>query len=258
LAETSPHCVAGPLVEYLRTGYRQKTFELFEEIGLHGSLCRRDAASGDLEVALPHSRLMAQMPVADAVHTVLSLVRGQFAPEAAAALRQVDLSERIPLEAPSLAMPQSAFFSKPYWGHPTRGVSLREGKAPVPIRLQTPDDTLEDKPLEDALAVGTKSTLTYLVPQGIYDRLEVWAGLHAELGVAGDVVFEVKGSDEKTLAKTQVLGSQPARRLSVPLAGQSSIQLITTAGSTDSTSNYAVWGRPRLVRSERETSVRVR
>ena len=189
--------------------------------------------------------------VADAVHTVLSLARGQFDPEAVTALRQVDLSARIPLEAPNLAIPQSAFFSKPYWGHATRGVSLREGKVPVPIRLATPDNTLGDKPLEEAMAVGTRSTLTYLVPKGVYDRLEVWAGLHAELGAAGSVVFEIQGSDGKTLAKTQVLGGQPARRLSVPLAGQSSIRLITTAGSADSTSNYAVWGRPRLLKPEK-------
>ena len=148
-------------------------------------------------------------------------------------------------------MPQSAFFGKPYWGHPTRGVSLREGKVPVPIRLKTPDNTLGDRPLEEAMAVGTKSTLTYLVPEGVYDRLEVWAGLHAALGVAGNVIFEIKGSDGKTLAKTQVLGGQAACRLNVPLAGQSNIRLIATAGSPDSTSNYAVWGRPLLLKPEK-------
>lgn len=189
--------------------------------------------------------------VADAVHTVLSLAREQFEPEAVAALRQVDLSARVPLEAPNLAMPQSAFFGKPYWGHPTRGVCLREGKVPVPIRLKTPDNALGDAPLEEAMAVGTRATLTYLVPSGVYERLEVWAGLHAELGAGGNVVFEIKGSDGKTLAKTQVLGGEPARRLSVPLAGQSGTQLITTAGSADGASNYAVWGRPRLLKPEK-------
>ena len=187
--------------------------------------------------------------VADAVHTVLSLAHQRFDPEAVASLQQVDLSARIPLEAPNLAIPQSAFFSKPYWGHPTRGVSLREGNVPVPIRLVTPDSTLGDTPLEEAVAVGTRSTLTYAVPRGVYDRLEVWAGLHAELGAGGNVVFEIKGGDGKTLGKTQVRGDQPARRLSAPLAGQSRVQLVTTAGSPDSTSNYAVWGQPRLLKA---------
>lgn len=191
------------------------------------------------------------MVVADAVHTVLSLAREQFDEESVAALQQVDLSIRIPLEAPNLAMPQSAFFSKPYWGHATRGVTLREGKIPVPIRLKTPDNILDDEPIEEAIAVGTTATLTYLVPPGVYDRLEVWAGLHAELGTAGEVVFQIRGSDGKALATAQVRGDQPAHRLTVPLAGQSSIQLVTTAASPASTSNYAVWGRPQLLKPEK-------
>ncbi len=39
--------------------------------------------------------------------------------------------------------------------------------------------------------------------------------------------------------------------LSVPLAGQSNIRLIATAGAPDSTSNYAVWGRPLLLKPEK-------
>lgn len=189
--------------------------------------------------------------VADALHTVLSLAREQFDPEAVAALREVDLSTRVPLEAPNLAMPQSAFFSKPYWGHATRSVSLRDGKIAVPIRLKTPGNALGDKPIEEAIAVGTTATLTYLLPQGVYDRLDVWAGLHAELGTAGNVIFQIRGADGKALATAQVRGDQPACRLTVSLAGQSRIQLVTTSGSRDSTSNYAVWGQPRLLKREK-------
>lgn len=188
--------------------------------------------------------------VADAVHTVLCLAKKHFDQEAIAALRQVDLSIRIPLEAPNLAIPQSAFFGKPYWGHATRGVTLRDGKIPVPIRLRTPDNALGDKPIEDSIAVGTTATVTFLLPPGVYDHLEVWAGLHAELGAAGDVVFQIRAADGKALATAQVRGDQPARRLSVPLAGQTRIQLVTTAGSRDSTANYAVWARPRLVKAD--------
>ncbi len=189
--------------------------------------------------------------VADAVHTVLSLASEQFDQDAVAALRQVDLSPRIPLEAPNLAMPQSAFFSKPYWGHATRSVTLREGKTPVPIRVKAPDSRFGDGPIEEAIAVGTTAILTYLVPPGVYDRFEVWAGLHAELGAAGEVVFQIRGSDGKALATVQVRGDQPARQLTASLAGQSSIQLVTTAASRDSTSNYAVWVHPRLLQPEK-------
>ena len=188
--------------------------------------------------------------VADALHTVLCLAKKQFDQEAVAALRQVDLSVQIPLEAPNLATPQSAFFSKPYWGHATRGVTLRDGKIPVPIRLKEPDNALGDEPIEDAIAVGTTARLTYLVPPGVYDHLEVWAGLHAELGGAGDVVFQIRAADGKALATEQVRGDQPAHHFTVPLAGQTRIQLVTTAGSRDSTANYAVWARPLLVKAD--------
>lgn len=188
--------------------------------------------------------------VADAVHTVLSLARQQFKQEAVDQLRQVDLTVRIPLEAPNLAIPQSAFFSKPYWGHASRSVALREGKIPVPIRLNTSDNVLGDEPIEDAIAVGTTAVLTYLVPPGVYDRFEVWAGLHAELGVAGDVTFQIRDADGKALATEQVRGDQPAHHFVVPLADQTTIQLVTTAASSDSTSNYAVWAQPRLLKPE--------
>lgn len=189
--------------------------------------------------------------VADAVHTALSIACERFDDDAVAALRQVDLSGRAPLEAPNLAMPQSAFFSKPYWGYPTRGVSLRDGKSPVPIRLKIADGARAEAPMAEAMAVGTRATLTYLVPPGVYDRLEVWAGLHAELGTAGDVLFEIKASDGTTLAQARVRGDEPAQRLTAPLCGQTSVQLVTTAGSADATSNYAVWGRPRLVKPDK-------
>ncbi len=189
--------------------------------------------------------------VADAIYTALCLGQARFDPQAIEPLARVDLSPCVTLETPTLAWPQSAFFSKPYWGHPTRGVSMRGGKEAVAIRVKGADDALGDKPIEDAVAVGTKTTLTYLVPPGVYDRLEVWAGLHAELGEGGNVIFEIKGGDGKTLAKAQVRGDQPAQRMTAPLAGQSKVQLITTAGSSDSAHDYAVWARPQLVKAEK-------
>ncbi len=207
---------------------------------------RDDAASNAAQQKAGH--VDAEV-VADAVYTVLCLGQSRFEPRASEALDRVDLSPRITLETPTLAWPQSAFFSKPYWGHPTRGVCMRGGKEVVAIRVKGADDALGDKPIEDAVAVGTKTTLTYLVPAGVYDRLEVWAALQAELGAGGDVIFEVKGGDGRTLAKVQVRGDQPAQRVAAPLAGQSTVQLITTSGSADSTHNYAVWARPRLVKA---------
>ena len=148
--------------------------------------------------------------VADAVHTVLSLAQQRFDPEAVISLQQADLSTRIPLEAPNLAIPQSAFFSKPYWGHATRGVALREGKVSVPIRLVTSQNALGDAPLKDAVAVGTRAILTYMVPLGVYDRLEVWPDCTRTWEPAAMSTSKSREATARTLAKTQVLGDQPA------------------------------------------------
>ncbi|MBC7352895.1 MAG: NPCBM/NEW2 domain-containing protein [Thermogutta sp.] len=187
--------------------------------------------------------------VADALHTALSLARQQFDDDAVRPLREVDLSSRMPLEATNLAWPQSAFFSKPYWGHPTVGVVLKDGKKPTAIRMQIPDCAWARGPINDAIAVGTPTTLTYLIPPGVYDRLEVWAGLHAELGLAGDVIFEIRGNDGKVLVQKKIQGKEPAQLLVVPLAEEERIQLVTRPASRDASANYAIWARPRLLKS---------
>lgn len=184
--------------------------------------------------------------VADAIHTALSLARSRFEPQDAAALREVDLSPRAPLEAPNLFMPQTAFFGKPYFGYPIRGVCLCQGTNAVAIRIRTADNAI--KSIEDAIGVGTTSKLTYLLPPGVYDRFEATVGLHADLGRGGNVIFEVKAADGKTLAKAQVSGTQPAQQLVVPLAGQTRIQLVATSGGPDASFNHAVWAQPRLVK----------
>lgn len=189
--------------------------------------------------------------VADVLHTTLCLAQQKFEADATAALREVDLSTRVPMEATNLAMPQAAFFSQPYWGHATRGVVLKEGKQPAPIRINVAESTWGEGPIEEAIAVGTPTTLTYLIPPKVYDRLEVWVGLHADLGLAGDVVFEVRGGDGQVLARKQIQGNQPAQLLAVPLSEHNRIQLATIPGSKDSSANYAIWARPRLLKASK-------
>jgi type II secretory ATPase GspE/PulE/Tfp pilus assembly ATPase PilB-like protein len=55
---------AEPLIVQLRTGLREKMFELFESIRSSARLCRLEAATGDLEVVFPQSHLVSSMPAA--------------------------------------------------------------------------------------------------------------------------------------------------------------------------------------------------
>lgn len=55
---------ARPLLEHLRTIYRDKLLELFESLASAAVLCRQEPISGDLEVVFAQSHLMSQMPSA--------------------------------------------------------------------------------------------------------------------------------------------------------------------------------------------------
>jgi type II secretory ATPase GspE/PulE/Tfp pilus assembly ATPase PilB-like protein len=53
---------AEPLIAQLRTGLREKMFELFESVRCSAKLCRLEPATGDLEVVFPQSHLVSSMP----------------------------------------------------------------------------------------------------------------------------------------------------------------------------------------------------
>lgn len=60
----SPPSAARPLLDHLRTVYRDPMLEYFENLSGRGTLCRQDPATGDLAVVFPQSNLMEQMPAA--------------------------------------------------------------------------------------------------------------------------------------------------------------------------------------------------
>ena len=186
--------------------------------------------------------------VADALHTLLSISSQQFDTRALASLQTVDLSTCWPLEATNLFFAQSTFFSRPYWGHAQMGGVLEGGTNAVPIKLCVEDKGREVvKKFDTGIGVGTRCSLTYLVPPGVYERFTVTAGLHADLGVKGGVEFTVFGDDKK-LASVVLAGGQPAHRFDCDLAGVTRLQLVTTARGGDAKYNYAVWAEPRLLK----------
>jgi hypothetical protein len=182
--------------------------------------------------------------VADALFTLCCLGRKRF--DGAASLASADLSQRFPLEAPDLYMPQTSFFSKPYWGHATPDVILSEGQ-PVPLKLNVSEQgQTVTKTFTAGIGTGTRSALTYQIPSGVYERFTAQVGLHADLGKSGQVIFEVSGNG-KTLAKLgPVMGAAPAQTVDVPLGSVTNLQLTVTSSGGDGTGNYAVWGEPKL------------
>jgi len=184
---------------------------------------------------------------ADALYTLICLARDRFEPNEVRALQSLDLTQYAPLEAPDLYLPQPAFFSRPYWGYATVGASLRDGKTAVPLALRVRENGQETvKVFEHGIGVGTRSALTYLIPEGVYARFQVAAGLHAELGRNGHVRFEILGNGKRLVELPPVSGTMPAHTLDLPIAGITNIQLIATSAGGDGSGNHAVWGAPRL------------
>jgi len=182
--------------------------------------------------------------VADALYTLCRLGQKRF--EGAEALASADLSQWSPLEAPDLYMPQSSFFSKPYWGYATAGTILRDGK-PVPLQLNVAEQgQTVAKTFASGIGTGTRSVLTYLIPAGVYARFTAQVGLHAEWGKTGHVRFEISGNGQRLATVGPVTGAMPAQPVDVPLAGVTNLQLTVTSAGGDGTGNYAVWGAPCL------------
>jgi len=204
--------------------------------------------SNDVTAAQLKAATRGATVVADALHTVLSLGAPPLDARALAPLQSVDLSACWPLEATNLFFSQSTFFSKPYWGHAEMGGVLEGGTNAVPIRLRVEEKgRVIMKTFDTGIGAGTRCSLTYLVPPGVYERFTVLAGLHADLGAKGGVEFAVFG-DEKKLASIALTGDQPAHRFDCDLAGVTRLQLLTTARGGDAKFNYAVWAGPRLIK----------
>jgi len=182
--------------------------------------------------------------VADTLFTLGCLMQRRF--EGQAALEDADLTAWAPLEFPDLFPPQAAFFGKPFWGHTTFGVILNNG-SPVPLQLNVAEQGQPvAKTFASGIGTGTRSVVTYLIPEGVYERFTARAGLQAGLGRTGQVTFCVSGNGKTLATVGPVVGDVPAQSIDVPLSGVTNLQLTVSSAGGDGTGNFAVWGEPRL------------
>lgn len=188
--------------------------------------------------------------VADALYTLFCIGCHRFDPDDLTALASADLTAYTPLEAPNLYIPQAAFFSKPYWGCSTFGVILKGGTEAVPLRLNVAENgQTVVKTFASGIGTGTRTSLSYLLPTDVYQRFTVHVGLQAELGVTGNVTFEILGNGRSLTRVGPIKGEARSQPINIALAGITNLQLIATSSGGDSTGNYAVWAEPRLVKT---------
>lgn len=89
--------------------------------------------------------------------------------------------------------------------------------------------------------------LTFLLPQDVFTRFTVIAGLHPELGKKGRVEFTIHG-DGKPLQSITLNGTDPAQSLDCDVTAVKELRLTLTSRSLDTKSNYAIWAEPLLIK----------
>lgn len=189
--------------------------------------------------------------VADAVYTIIALGTQKAVTDNQELLTAVDISPFYPLEAVDLFFAQAKFLSSPYWGHAHHGYVLAGGTNAIPLKLCI-DENGSVREMEPISGVSTgtvaNSSLTYLVPENVFKRFTVLAGLHPSLGAKGGVELCVLGNG-KPLAKACVTGGQPAYQFACDLSGVTNLQLRATATpGSDPKSNYVIWAGPQLIK----------
>ncbi len=196
---------------------------------------------------------------ADMIHSAFCIAYDKFDQEQKEDLHVSHLSDLIPLETIYLAWRQPRLFRPVYGGAPTSGVILDKEGQPLPLTLKYHESRkLLEKKLDRGIAAGTRRSmvqepcvLSYIVPEGVFERFEAVVGIHSRLGEEGSVIFQVKGDDKVLFDSGPLTRDDPARNISVSLQGVKEIQLITFSGTKDHPYNYPVWGEPRLVKKRR-------
>ncbi len=183
--------------------------------------------------------------VADAMHTIVCLGAGRL--DAETGNNRVGIAGFWPMEALNLFYPQSHFFSAPFWGHAFSNVVMEKGTKAVPINLRVADSDggVSERQFAEGISTGMGKPLTFHLPNDVYRRFTVFAGLQAGIGDEGRVEFTVLG-DGKPLTSQIVDGGGPARDIVCEIGGVKRLQLKVVARGSETKSNYAVWARPVL------------
>lgn len=198
---------------------------------------------------------LAATVLADYLHTVTSIARARFEDHAIKALETKSLVGPHPYR-------QSAWAPEPYSQVAPGdlvGVNLDKAYEPVPceLRYRHGGDT-RSVVVSNALGATAYYEYEFNVPAGIYEQITLDYGIHATLGAACPVTFEVYCGD-RLLCRDEKRAGEPAGSavLAWPADGDR-VRLITTvAGAIDlprvngrpiAPTGHAVWAEPTLVK----------
>lgn len=216
------------------------------------AIYREDRAAADAENSL--MAVLGAEAAADALNSAFQIAFNRMDVGELTKLQEFDISGQIPLETIELAWRQPQMF-RPL-GIPTSNIILNKDRQPLPLSLITDQSGQRNERIFlRGIAAGTRKSLTgepcvlsYIVPEGVYDRFEVTAGLHSVLAVEGAVVFQVKGNEKILFESEPRNRNDPAVQIRVPLRGIKELQIIAFPETKDAADNFVVWGEPRLIK----------
>lgn len=189
--------------------------------------------------------------VADMFYTCFALADGKFEPGQVKALETLDLTELVPLVAPSL-------ISFPYRFSPLAyGCSVNVKREPLPLQLWLED--AGGMPREATLGKGIGTgccRFSYQIPPDVFKEFHCTAGLHSQLGLhpsGANLRLTIRFARKAVFESGTLAARSAARKVTIPVAAGGALEFISEGrpGLAGNEANHAVWGNPILVRLDR-------
>ena len=180
--------------------------------------------------------------LADLWHTVYCLARAAFPEDEAAALDEVDMTDLFPVEYPNHL--GGCYGMTPI----VKSFCLGLDRKPVPLRLALEEDgTSEVVTFDTGLGTGAhyQYILSYGIPAGVYDRVSLAVGLHAELARQGHVEVNIR-LNEQILLRREFRGASGLRFSADVSRGGILRWIVRSLTSFHDPNNHVVWGEPVL------------
>ena len=198
--------------------------------------------AGEAEIRTSICKKIAEL-LADIFHTVYCLAQERFQAEEASRLDCVDMAELFPIEYPN--------HLGGYYGMTpiVKGFCLDSGRNTVPLALFLAEaGGTRRVTFERGLGTGAhyEYVLSYGIPRGVYQRVELATGLHAELGRNGHITVNIK-LDESILFRKEFVGSAEGERITADISRGGILRWIVQ-GMTEfhDPNNQVVWAEPVL------------
>ena len=194
---------------------------------------------GQVEIikqCLAKSAIPAVKLYADFLYTTFILASAESIPSEG--LNNADLTKAVPYK-------WSAYAQAPYYCPRIRNsnMSLSSDFSPIPLQLNLNGEIIH---FDKGFGVGTPSYISYILPEGVYQKFKAIIGIHSETGASGEVIFQVLAND-KIIFDSGRITSSKSKQISVPINHCEVLTLRTIPYCKNNLAeNNAIWANPTI------------